>query len=305
MKDRQLLLAIMAQLEREKIASIPQLSTLLGVDEQRIYDALELLVFAYDAASIRLDLHDSYATLQTHGTDRLLRLTAPEADALVDALSAAGFSSDDELVCALLRTKSVLGDTDDAPQPRLRIVTEAAAPDVSQVLAAACEDLDHHLLEIVYRGTDDGAPRKRQIEPLRIFSEDGHRYLQAYCRASGGWRSFRIDRVVQAELLGERFSPRTDAPCPSIGMDASTRARIWISADCPIPTWHGLRVTNTDADGARVVSVPWTGSSWLVRNIVSLMGKALVLEPKELEDACTKYASDLLYAVDMHDCAYD
>lgn len=305
MKDKQLLLAIMAQLEREKIASIPQLSTLLGVDEQRIYDALELLVFAYDAASIRLDLHDSYATLQTHGTDRLLRLTAPEADALVDALSAAGFSSDDELVCALLRTKSVLGDTDDAPQPRLRIVTEAAAPDVSQVLAAACEDLDHHLLEIAYRGTDDGAPRKRQIEPLRIFSEDGHRYLQAYCRASDGWRSFRIDRVVQAELLRERFSPRTDAPYPSIGMDASTRARIRISADCPIPTWHGLRVTNTDADGARVVSVPWTGSSWLVRNIVSLMGKALVLEPKELEDACTKYANDLLYAVDMHDCAYD
>ena len=68
MKDKQLLLAIMAQLEREKIVSIPQLALLLGVDEQRIYDALETLVFAYDAASIRLDLHDSYATLQTYGT---------------------------------------------------------------------------------------------------------------------------------------------------------------------------------------------------------------------------------------------
>lgn len=67
MKDRQLLLAIMAQLEREKIVSIPQLAMLLGVEEQRVFDALEVLVFAYDAASIRLDLHDSYATLQMHG----------------------------------------------------------------------------------------------------------------------------------------------------------------------------------------------------------------------------------------------
>ena len=46
MKDRQLLLAIMAQLEREKIVSIPQLAMLLGIEEQRVFDALEVLVFA-------------------------------------------------------------------------------------------------------------------------------------------------------------------------------------------------------------------------------------------------------------------
>lgn len=205
MKDKQLLLAIMAQLEREKIVSIPQLALLLGVDEQRIYDALETLVFAYDAASIRLDLHDSYATLQTYGTDRLLRLTAPEADALVDALTAAGFSPDDELVTALLRTKTVLGGPESASKPRLRVVTESAYPDVAQTLAAACEDLERHILEISYRGTDDETPLTRRVEPLRIFSEDSHRYLQAYCRTSEGWRSFRIDRISHAQALDECF----------------------------------------------------------------------------------------------------
>ena len=169
MKDKQLLLAIMAQLEREKIVSISQLAVLLGVDEQGVYDALETLVFAYDAASIRLDLHDSYATLQTYGTDRLLRLTAPEADALVDALTTAGFSPDDELVTALLRTKTVLGGPESASKPRLRVVTESAYPDVAQTLAAACEDLEHHVLEISYRGTDDETPLTRHVEPLHIF----------------------------------------------------------------------------------------------------------------------------------------
>lgn len=301
MKDKQLLLAIMAQLEREKIVSIPQLAVLLGVDEQSVYDALETLVFAYDAASIRLDLHDSYATLQTYGTDRLLRLTAPEADALVDALTAAGFSHDDELVTALLRTKTVLGGPESASKPRLRVVTESAYPDVAQTLAAACEDLEHHILEISYRGTDDEMPLTRHVEPLRIFSEDSHRYLQAYCRTSEGWRSFRIDRISRAQALDECFSPRSDAPRPSIALDANSRAQLLLSADCPLPAWRNLKVTATNADGSRTVSIPWTGSSWLPKHVVALMGKALVLKPQSLVDACKEYAEKLLQAGGMHD----
>lgn len=301
MKDKQLLLAIMAQLEREKIVSIPQLAVLLGVDEQGIYDALETLVFAYDAASIRLDLHDSYATLQTYGTDRLLRLTAPEADALVDALTAAGFSLDDELVTALLRTKTVLGGPESASKPRLRVVTESVYPDVAQTLAAACEDLEHHILEISYRGTDDETPLTRHVEPLRIFSEDSHRYLQAYCRTSEGWRSFRIDRISRARTLDECFSPRSDAPRPSIALDANSRAQLLLSADCPLPAWRNLKVTATNADGSRTVSIPWTGSSWLPKHVVALMGKALVLKPQSLVDACKEYAENILQAGSMHD----
>ena len=301
MKDKQLLLAIMAQLEREKIVSIPQLAVLLGVDEQSVYDALETLVFAYDAASIRLDLHDSYATLQTYGTDRLLRLTAPEADALVDALTAAGFSPDDELVTALLRTKTVLGGPESASKPRLRVVTESAYPDVAQTLAAACEDLEHHILEISYRGTDDEMPLTRHVEPLRIFSEDSHRYLQAYCRTSEGWRSFRIDRISHAQTLDECFSPRSEAPRPSIALDANSRAQLLLSADCPLPAWRNLKVTATNADGSRTVSIPWTGSSWLPKHVVALMGKALVLKPQSLVNACMEYAANLLQAGSMHD----
>lgn len=301
MKDKQLLLAIMAQLEREKIVSIPQLAVLLGVDEQSVYDALETLVFAYDAASIRLDLHDSYATLQTYGTDRLLRLTAPEADALVDALTAAGFSPDDELVTALLRTKAVLGGPESASKPRLRVMTESAYPDVAQTLAAACEDLEHHILEISYRGTDDESPLTRYVEPLRIFSEDSHRYLQAYCRTSEGWRSFRIDRISHAQALNECFSHRSEAPRPSIALDANSRAQLLLSADCPLPAWRNLKVTATNADGSRTVSIPWTGSSWLPKHVVALMGKALVLKPQSLVNACMEYAENLLQAGSMHD----
>lgn len=293
MKDRQLLLAIMAQLEREKVVSIPQLATLLGITEQRVFDALEVLVFAYDAASIRLDLHDSYAVLQTHGTDRLLRLTAAEAGALVDALTTVGFSDDDELVSALLQTKGVLDTARGESGPRLRVITEATAPDVAQAVASACEDAEHHLLEIAYRGTDDIEAQTRCVEPLRIFSEDGHRYMQAYCLNSGGWRSFRIDRILRAAPCTERFSPRDPAPLPSVRLDQVAQARIRLDADCPLPAWRSLRVASNDAT-ERVVEVPWTGSSWLPKQVVALMGQAVPLEPQELVDACRECAESLL-----------
>lgn len=302
MKDRQLLLAVLAQLEREKTVSIPQLAALLGLSEEAVYDALETLVFAYDAASIRLDLHDAYATLDTSGTDRLLRLTQTEADALVDALEKAGFSADDELVCALLHTKSVLQDAQGASKPRLQVVAESGSSDVFQALAAACEDAEHHLLRIRYQGIDDTVPRTRIIEPVRIFSEDGHRYLQAFCHEAQGWRSFRIDRITRVSGLDQSFSPRDDIPSPSVGMAGTgRRARIALDAGCPLPSWRGMRVTSRDDDGSCIISLDWTGSSWLPRHVVALMGAARVLEPQELKDACTDCARKLLLSADMHE----
>lgn len=295
MKDNELLIAILAQLEREKSVSIPQLTALLGVSEADVYDALETLVFAYDAASIRLDLRDTYASLDTHGTDRLLRLTEPEADALLDALASVGFHEDDELVRSVLNARSVFGGAERPSKPRLRVISEQDSPDIAQALAAACESLDHHLLLIAYRGIDDERPRERIVEPLRIFSDQGHRYLQAFCRESRGWRSFRVDRITRVQVLDEGFEPRPDAPKAGTAFEQdSLGARVILDADCPLPAWRGARVTRTQEDGSHVISIDWTGSSWLPKRIVALMGKATVLEPPELERACHDYARLLL-----------
>lgn len=292
MKDKQLLLAVLAQLEREKAVSIPQLAQLLNVPEEQVTEALDILVYAYDSASIRLDLHESYATLETYGTDRLLRLTASEADALVDALSSAGFTAEDELVQSLLQTKTVL---ENASDPRLHVISSNGKPQVLEALSAACEDPEHHLVEITYRGMKDEGERPRVIEPRIIFSEDDKRYLLAFCRDVDAWRTFRLDRITTVAPLEEQFAPRPDAPAPSVNLDEETEeAQILFSAGSLIPPWKNARVSETQSDGSFVVRVPWTGTQWLVRQVVSLMGKAIVLAPKALEDACCDYARALL-----------
>lgn len=306
MKDKKLLLAVLAQLEREKTVSIPQLAQLLGVSEERVYEALEILVFAYDAASIRLDLHDSYATLETYGTDRLLRLTPQEADTLVDALYNAGFSQDDDLVQALLRTKSIVSETGPDSSPRVRVVTESSIPYVAQELSAACEDPAHPLLEIAYQGAGDDRPETRLIEPMMIFSEKGHQYLLAFCRDAQDWRSFRVDRISNVRTLEESFVPRSDMPAPDVTLRQGVpKAKIRFAADCELPSWQGLKILEREADGARIASIPWTGSPWLPQRIVALMGRAHVMEPVSLAEACRKYAESMLHAAVMRDHSND
>lgn len=295
MKDKQLLLAVLAQLEREKAVSIPQLALLLGVSEDEVTQALDALVYAYDSASIRLDLRETFATLETYGTDRMLRLSAPEADALVDALASAGFTQDDELVQSLLDAKSVLGDAESASEPRLHIIASVSTPQVTEALSAACEDSEHHLVEISYRGVKDDEPQTRVVEPYAIFSEDDHRYLLAFCHDADDWRSFRIDRVESVAQLEERFAPRGEVPGFAVNIERSSQpATIRLAAGCALPSWRDMRVIETQPDGSCVVQVPWTGSPWLAKQIVALMGDATVVAPQTLERACEAYARSLL-----------
>lgn len=295
MKNNELLLAILAQLEREGAVSIPQLARLLDCSEEQVFDALEILVFAYDAASIRLDLHDTYATLVTNHHVQLLRLTPHEADVLIDALGRAGLSPQDELIQKLLSTKGMLGETQTDLSERIQTVSEGIRPSITQTLATACEDERHPLVQIAYRGENDTEAQERVIEPVAFLSKEGARYLFAYCRKAQGWRLFRLDRIKSVEILDERFTPRPDIPSASAEfMHDSTKALIRFLPGTTIPNWHGLRNVKAQEDGSHIASIDWTGSTWLPKHIVALTGDAIPIEPPELIGACAAFAKTLV-----------
>lgn len=297
MKDNELLLAALAHIERERVVSIPQLARLLDTSEERVSSALETLVFAYDAASIRLDLHDAYATLSTQRPERLLRLTPREADTLIDALCGVGFTPQDELVRKFIETKSLIGESEGLPRPHIKTVGEGAQATVAQVLISSCEDEQHHLVRVSYFGEKDSAAQSRVIEPAGIFSHQGTRYLLAFCHKANAWRTFRLDRIERATVLEERFIPRDDTPdALEEFRQAVVKTRVRFAALSPIPPWPGTRVIKTLEDGSRIASVDWVGGAWLPKHIVACMGDAVPLEPPELVDACRRFADTLVSA---------
>ncbi len=294
MKENELLLAVLAHIERERTVSIPQLARLLDTDESDITKALETLVFAYDAASIRLDLHDTYATLSACRPERLLRLTAREADTLIDALQAAGFTTNDELVRKFIDTKSLIKNSGDIPTPRIKTVSKETKTSVAQTLMSSCEDESHHLARISYCGEKDTSPQPRIVEPAGIFSKKGARYLLAFCRKADGWRTFRLDRIKSVDVLEDQFTPRKDIPNATDEFKrALVKTHVRFAPDTPIPPWPGTRVTKTLEDGGRIASVDWVGGAWLPKHIVACMGTATPLDPPELIEACRRFAGSL------------
>ena len=56
-------------------------------------------------------------------------------------------------------------------------------------------------LEIVYHSLYRDEVTTRQIFPIEIFENEGHRYLSAYCYTASDFRQFRIDRIQSATMI--------------------------------------------------------------------------------------------------------
>ena len=295
MNEKALMLAVFAQMEREKTVSIPQLARLLDETEDAVSAALEKLVFAYDNVSIYMDLQESYARLADHGTTRILRLTAEETGILIDALEAQGIPKDSELSQKLVQTK---GFFDSADAGKVRTVAHNAEGSLAQTVAMSCEDEEHHLLQISYQKEGAANAEERVVEPYLLTAEQGNTALEAYCHNADGWRTFRMSRIQNARVLTETFQPR-ELPDSFLHdrLANAPRARVLLRAGMFLPAWPDVRKDRTREDGSMEVSVPWLGGAWLVKRIAALGGGVQVLEPAELADAVSDYAHQLLDAL--------
>ena len=293
MNEKKLTLALLALLERENAVSIPQISAMLGADEQTIWNLLEELVFAYDAVSLRLELEEAHATLFRDGTSRLFRLNEAETDVLLDVLEKEGIDSQSELSQKLVSAKGLFAHTNSAPVSKMRTLGTQVSADIALALAQACEDEEHHMLEIEYLKDGDAECETRVVEPHAIRSDEFRTYLEAYDAKREGWRSFRVDRVRSVSTLRDTFSPRTLPE--DTKLSSRKRAVVRFAPGVPVPQdWSGLRKLHELEDGATEVSIPWYFSKWLPKKIVGMLGKAVPVSPPELVEACESYARQLL-----------
>lgn len=260
-------------------------------------DSLPELFVDYDPATRAVVPHRLGAAL-----DRPLRLTPAEARALVAVVGAAGIGGGDALV------DKIEGAFPPVAPERFKTVQNAARAGnlgpLLQTLTAAIGR--HRALRIAYRGASDTAARERTVEPcdLAYDATEGMWYLGAWCRAAEGWRTFRLDRIEQAEETGETFGEegrdRTGtAPSGLAGVDDAPLALLavhdpqavsdayeWrglLRVEAPRP-WDARRLTEEDrARGGYIAAVPWAqGSAWLPRMVAQTFGRVEALRPLEL-----------------------
>ncbi|MCF7750710.1 YafY family transcriptional regulator [Bacillus subtilis subsp. subtilis] len=77
---------------------------------------------------------------------------------------------------------------------------------VLAVLAGACRDQ----LQLHFDYADrNNQSSQRRVEPQGVVHTDRRWYLVAWCTARADWRTFRIDRITAAPVVGAHFSPRS------------------------------------------------------------------------------------------------
>ncbi len=221
------------------------------------------------------------------------RLTPLEARAIRLALEFVGPMIAADANTPLERVRRKLEETFGAfelsqtPEPSVRPAEESLVTTLTHGIR------ERRLVELEYLKEGEEHPSKRVVEPYAIERRLPFWYVHTWDRTSDGERSFRLDRMRNAKLQKRTFAPREGFE-PSRMRDAR-RARVWYSP--VIARWKVERGAHPLTDGAAVSETPVGSPEWLVGEILSGRGEAVVLEPEDLRSQMAARAVSLASAL--------
>jgi predicted DNA-binding transcriptional regulator YafY len=282
------LLAIVGWLAQVGQAPIVEVSQRFGIGEQELVAELELAAccgtppYTPDTLmEIEVSEHSVRAFLPAEYA-RPRRLTPAEGFAVAASarlLLAVPGSDDAALRRALAKLEAALGSRGavgldvDAPA-RLAVIREAT--DAGRML-----DIDYH-------SASRDELTTRSVEPVQVYTAEGHWYLDAFCRRAGDMRRFRVDRIVRARPLDEptsqevrRSRPSDDLFVPGPGaievhLQLAPDAE-WVAESVPVRA-----VRRADAGIVTDVVLDVEGMAWFERLLLQLGPSARVVSPPAL-----------------------
>ena len=233
---------------------------------------------------------------------RPARLLPIEAKALVAAIDLIGeHIPRGSLASARKKIVGALGE--DPVEEGLQVAHATGDdPKIAQLVSRAIAG--RRVLEIEYYKENEDEFSKRRIEPYALMNGLEAWYVAAYDPDKDDVRHFRLDRIKSATATDERFTPRPEVdPAAEIDgwlktgeVEASQRARVWISPERARWVREERPVVAELADGAIVVEFPFKGIDWLVKEILKEAGDAAVIEPVEAREAVREAAERLVGA---------
>ena len=142
---------------------------------------------------------------------------------------------------------------------------------------------------------------ERHVDPMRVLTVDGHWYLEGWCHRSTGVRLFRLDRVLEADLMDADGTPPPEAVArdvddalfqPStddllVTLDLEDGAR-WVAEQVPVESTAEL------PGGVLRVQLRTADPRWLRRLLLGLGGGARVVDPPDLAEAVAAAAREAL-----------
>jgi predicted DNA-binding transcriptional regulator YafY len=146
------------------------------------------------------------------------------------------------------------------------------------------------LVEIEYQKEGEQTPSTRVVEAYSLERSLPNWYVHTWDRTRDAEKSFRLDRMRSAVLTDETFEPRKEFQPTRLG-DARTAKVLYTKA---VARWAHERGARPLKDGTALAEMPVGSPEWLVGEILSYRGEAVVLEPADLRELIAQRAKELV-----------
>jgi predicted DNA-binding transcriptional regulator YafY len=148
---------------------------------------------------------------------------------------------------------------------------------------------DRRLVEIEYQKEGEQTWSKRVVEPYSLERSLPNWYVHTWDRTREGEKSFRLDRMRSAKLLADTFEAREGFEPTRLG-DARTAKVLYTK---PVARWALERGAHSLRDGTALAEMPVGSAEWLIGEILSYRGEAIVVEPADLRARIAERAKTL------------
>lgn len=307
------MLALVPYLQGNDGVPVNEVAAEFGVKPKQIRDDLRLLMYTgtgeYAGELIDFDLTALEEDGIVHIRDaefmtRPFRISAREGMALIVALrtlrASASGSQLTVIDSALAKLETAVGDSAAAP---VDVLLDEVDPTTHGAIVHALAGGKR--LELTYATASRDEQTDRDVDPRRLFTEQGKLYLEAWCLKAEDLRFFRLDRIVDARVTAidaeeHDVTPRdlsdgfftVGEETPYALVDLHPRAR-WLTE------YYQVDLLEEREDGswrAKLYGADW---SWLRRLVLRNAGSVSVIEPAELAADVSDQAALALRAYDV------
>jgi proteasome accessory factor C len=146
------------------------------------------------------------------------------------------------------------------------------------------------LVEIEYQKEGEQTWSKRTVEPYSLERELPNWRVHTWDRSRDAERSFRLDRMRSARLTPDTFEPRPGFE-PRGFRDARTARVLYLKGVAA--RWAVERGATLLKDGTALAEMPVGSPQWLISEILSQRGEAVLLEPAEMRKEIAARAREL------------
>jgi proteasome accessory factor C len=291
--DLELLIKLLPWLVANNGASLAEVATHFEISEKHALELIGQLVVTGPSQAggglVDIDFEDSDSIFvsDAKALDRPVKLSEFEASSLLGGLHyLEQFPNlvDSEVVAGLIRKiQQALPNVDNPINVVAAPVSEVVSSVVSEAISSQLS------IEIKYAGVTKDDLSVRVIDPIKTYSQDDFVYLKSWCRNSQAWRSFRLDRILEATLGNDPI----DIPAQDEQPEAKREYLAAIELDKAYYgqldqvdivsfkeyMWHAVEVE------LRVYS-----RDWLVSMILASGGRVKAVRPPDLIEALVERA---------------